>query len=75
MQFHQVGYQIECNDKIAFINFRQVNLDIHVTSQYIEYNDKAVGSIGRFLTDLIDMLGLAFDSRYGRSNRSWRSRS
>lgn len=32
--------------------------------QYIEYDDKAVGSIGRFLADLVDMLGMAFDSRY-----------
>ncbi|QDS75062.1 hypothetical protein FKW77_006642 [Venturia effusa] len=63
-QFRQVGHQIERNDKLAFVNFRQVILDIHVTNTSIEYNDKAVGSIGHFLADLVDMLVLAFDRQY-----------
>jgi hypothetical protein len=38
-------------------------LNIHLTSTYIEYDDKNLRSIGRFLAGLVDMLGMAFDSR------------
>lgn len=70
LQFHQVGYHIERKDKIALTNFRQVNLNIHVTGQQFEYDDKAVGLVGRFLADLVDILGLALDSRYDAPTRT-----
>lgn len=63
LQFYRIGYQIERNDKLAFTNFRKVVLAIHVTGTYILYDDETVGSLGRFLADLVDTLALAFDSR------------
>ncbi|KAE9969407.1 hypothetical protein BLS_005361 [Venturia inaequalis] len=63
LQKCRIGYQLERKDKLAFVNFRQVTLDIHIIGALIEYSDETAGSIGRFLADLVDALTLAFDSR------------